>query len=993
MPKALFDITADVGRESRSPSVTAKQFDKDSRFLRIHIVNHSKPIAIAQDSSVIISAERPDGEAKAFSGRVNPDGTATVPLTDWMLAVEGELRCDVSVVGSDGTKLTTTAFNISVERPSYSGEDISDEPQTLDIITEILTQMSGKMPNYKIGPGLKVSEDTIYVTAGIGDGGSATVDPTLTLEGAAADAKATGEAIRQIKESGAEKEWYSGLFTVQPWLDGDVQIKTDPNGDAWGYCHTFTGLEPNTFYTISISEPDNATCYIGTVYGGSAVSENGGYQSYMTDENGNLDIYLLRKGYWWPTESRYDDYLNGTLKACLVKGTEAYFQGDSTICNAWKLESTKQAYSQNTQREYKLSIVPGNVHNCAFDFGVGGYYSSDNTTEGHYPYAILSIASKNESTLNLFSGDSMLDLTMLPVTDENSPARSGITLYGNDSLRELADFYLNFVDRAAGTNNPAFTVRRNARPVDFTKDGIAVQNAAGEVKTVDLYELDSKASALDGGWQVSVASYGAKGDGVSDDTIAIQSALDSMKNGGTIVFPTGVYKITAPLLVYSNQTLEMNGSTILQGGAIDNLMRNYNSRDDASGKPGLGGYSAAQNVKILNGVFDGGDYTADNTLLGFEHSENILIEGCVFKNGYGAWHDIEINSTKYAAIRGCIFEDTRRTGQNACSIQIDAYNNEYTWPWMDGVVDGTLSDKVTIDGCRFECSALAPAVGNHSSASANNIIITGSSFENGLSERGVISFYTAKNVFVTGNIFNSCNTNFAENVTANNNLIDGELSVVGGSSTGSAFTVEQNLTNCTSSNSAVTAELGAPYMTTLTASEGYAVSLVTVKMAGMDITSAVYSGGLISIPSVSGKIVINAVAEQENSGYTAVYAIPSSGIVNCMLKPDTNNKTANPTRVSYTARDLILEPGATYKITYAGAVRVGVQQYNQRAYDVGMDGASYVNADKIDSGWQSSGYEWVCPEQINGYPTKGAWLTFETGDKSGIGNIVIYRKG
>lgn len=163
-------------------------------------------------------------------------------------------------------------------------------------------------------------------------------------------------------------------------------------------------------------------------------------------------------------------------------------------------------------------------------------------------------------------------------------------------------------------------------------------------------------------------------------------------------------------------------------------------------------------------------------------------------------------------------------------------------------------------------------------------------------------------------------------------------------------------------------------------------------MAGTDISSSAYSNGLISIPSVSGDIVISAVAEQENSGYTVAYAIPSSSLKKCSLTSVNNNTGIANDRASYTERDLILEPGAVYKITYTGSVRVGIHQYNQRAYEVGMDGGSYSGADKQDSGWQDSGYEWICPDVIGNYPTKGAWLTFNTGDINSISNIVIYRK-
>lgn len=60
---------------------------------------------------------------------------------------------------------------------------------------------------------------------------------------------------------------------------------------------------------------------------------------------------------------------------------------------------------------------------------------------------------------------------------------------------------------------------------------------------------------------ISVMDFGAVGDGVADDTAAIQAAIDSMAGsyqptvltnlnpGSTLFFPAGVYKITAPLVV------------------------------------------------------------------------------------------------------------------------------------------------------------------------------------------------------------------------------------------------------------------------------------------------------------------------------------------------------------------------------------------------------------------------------------------------------------
>ena len=56
----------------------------------------------------------------------------------------------------------------------------------------------------------------------------------------------------------------------------------------------------------------------------------------------------------------------------------------------------------------------------------------------------------------------------------------------------------------------------------------------------------------------TVKNYGAKGDGVTDDTTAIQTALNA---GGVVYFPCGVYKITSTL---SLNTAAQNG-TIVRG--------------------------------------------------------------------------------------------------------------------------------------------------------------------------------------------------------------------------------------------------------------------------------------------------------------------------------------------------------------------------------------------------------------------------------------------
>lgn len=73
-------------------------------------------------------------------------------------------------------------------------------------------------------------------------------------------------------------------------------------------------------------------------------------------------------------------------------------------------------------------------------------------------------------------------------------------------------------------------------------------------------------------------------------------------------------------------------------------------------------------------------------------------------------------------------------------------------------------------------------------------------------------------------------------------------------------TVTNSLTNVTTSNNSLSWEDGEAFTTTLTASDGCELSEVTVTMGGVDITSTVYSDGVINIPSVTGNIVITAKA-------------------------------------------------------------------------------------------------------------------------------------
>ena len=82
--------------------------------------------------------------------------------------------------------------------------------------------------------------------------------------------------------------------------------------------------------------------------------------------------------------------------------------------------------------------------------------------------------------------------------------------------------------------------------------------------------------------------------------------------------------------------------------------------------------------------------------------------------------------------------------------------------------------------------------------------------------------------------------------------------------TGPTFTVTNTLSNCASSNSAGSIGINAA---AITAASGFTLdgATVSITMGGTDITAAAYNSGVISIPAVTGAIVISVIAKKEQT--------------------------------------------------------------------------------------------------------------------------------
>jgi hypothetical protein len=141
--------------------------------------------------------------------------------------------------------------------------------------------------------------------------------------------------------------------------------------------------------------------------------------------------------------------------------------------------------------------------------------------------------------------------------------------------------------------------------------------------------------------QYSVKAFGAKGDGTTDDTTAIQNAINAIPTaGGILFFPTGIYKITSMLDINNRQGFAVMGSgsgelsttsaSVLRwaGAANGTVLRVFSSR-----------WSYFQNftVDCASSAGIGIDYTALNATSPSQenHFSNITIRSCTGTPGRG----------------------------------------------------------------------------------------------------------------------------------------------------------------------------------------------------------------------------------------------------------------------------------------------------------------------------------------------------------------------
>lgn len=138
----IANLTLDTYRKNNIPPLVVPKGDYGARVIRVMITEQGKAVTAKERDAVYIVAERSgDGASEAFSGKVNKDGSVTVPITQWMLDIPVyDVICHVVVTGN-GYQYSTNSFLIEPQSKENPTELSEDDPRK-NVVDELLAKDS-----------------------------------------------------------------------------------------------------------------------------------------------------------------------------------------------------------------------------------------------------------------------------------------------------------------------------------------------------------------------------------------------------------------------------------------------------------------------------------------------------------------------------------------------------------------------------------------------------------------------------------------------------------------------------------------------------------------------------------------------------------------------------------------------------------------------------------------------------------------------------------
>lgn len=210
---------------------------------------------------------------------------------------------------------------------------------------------------------------------------------------------------------------------------------------------------------------------------------------------------------------------------------------------------------------------------------------------------------------------------------------------------------------------------------------------------------------------VNVRNFGAKGDGTTDDTVALQTAINCLPKQGRLYFPAGTYR-TAPLCLKSHMTVELDERATILGTP---------NREEYPVVPGIT-IDFESGKELHFGTWEGVAVSMHQSLIFAEYAEDITIVGRGTIDGNapaaGWWQDECVKYYTIARPRLLFFNRCDGihvhgiTAKNSPSWQLHPYFSQNI-DFLDldiqapknspntDAIDPEACDVVNIMGCRF----------------------------------------------------------------------------------------------------------------------------------------------------------------------------------------------------------------------------------------------------------------------------------------------------
>ena len=213
LPVLITRIDIDAGAERKNYLVQAKQGDKATRFVSVLIVEDGKEYAPPADADLIANFQKPDGKFAYNAAKIDDGNRILVELTNQVLAVPGEVVCEV---------LTSCTFTVKVGRSNRNENAILSSNEMTAFDAKWAT-LNSSMEEYATAERLRAeaeqnraAAETARQNAEASRDGNETARKNAETSRASAEAsRAKAETARQTAEGKREKSTQAAIKNAQ----------------------------------------------------------------------------------------------------------------------------------------------------------------------------------------------------------------------------------------------------------------------------------------------------------------------------------------------------------------------------------------------------------------------------------------------------------------------------------------------------------------------------------------------------------------------------------------------------------------------------------------------------------------------------------------------------------------------------------------------------------------------------------------------------------